>query len=75
MGPLNQIVGMMPGMNSKMMKGLDLDDKKTFRDFSRLANNTRLMESNEYTEEKIKEIIKIINEKLRGNYKDNSNWI
>ena len=28
MGPLNQIVGMMPGMNSKMMKGLDLDDRQ-----------------------------------------------
>ena len=28
MGPLNQIVGMMPGMNSKIMKGLDLDDRQ-----------------------------------------------
>ena len=28
MGPLNQIVGMMPGMSSKMMKGLDLDDRQ-----------------------------------------------
>ena len=28
MGSLNQIVGMMPGMNSKMMKGLDLDDRQ-----------------------------------------------
>ena len=28
MGPLNQIVGMMPGMNRKMMKGLDLDDRQ-----------------------------------------------
>jgi signal recognition particle subunit SRP54 len=28
MGPLNQIVGMMPGVNRKMMKGLDLDDRQ-----------------------------------------------
>ncbi len=28
MGPLNQIMGMMPGMNRKMMKGLDLDDRQ-----------------------------------------------
>jgi signal recognition particle subunit SRP54 len=28
MGPLNQIVGMMPGMNRKMMKGLNLDDRQ-----------------------------------------------
>ncbi|MBC8345929.1 MAG: signal recognition particle protein [Candidatus Marinimicrobia bacterium] len=28
MGPLNQIVGMMPGMNRKMMKGLSLDDRQ-----------------------------------------------
>ena len=28
MGPLDQIVGMMPGMNQKMMKGLDLDDRQ-----------------------------------------------
>ena len=28
MGPLNQIVGMMPGINRKMMKGLDLDDRQ-----------------------------------------------
>ena len=28
MGPLDQIVGMMPGMNRKMMKGLDLDDRQ-----------------------------------------------
>ena len=28
MGPLNEIVGMMPGMNRKMMKGFDLDDRQ-----------------------------------------------
>ena len=28
MGSLNQIVGMMPGMNRKMMKGMDLDDRQ-----------------------------------------------
>ena len=28
MGSLNQIVGMMPGMNQKMMKGMDLDDRQ-----------------------------------------------
>ena len=28
MGPLDQIIGMMPGMNQKMMKGLDLDDRQ-----------------------------------------------
>ena len=28
MGPLDQIMGMMPGMNRKMMKGLDLDDRQ-----------------------------------------------
>ena len=28
MGPLDQIMGMMPGMNQKMMKGLDLDDRQ-----------------------------------------------
>ena len=28
MGPLNQIVRMMPGVNRKMMKGLDLDDRQ-----------------------------------------------
>jgi signal recognition particle subunit SRP54 len=28
MGPLNQIMGMMPGVNQKMMKGLDLDDRQ-----------------------------------------------
>lgn len=28
MGSLNQIMGMMPGMNRKLMKGMDFDDKK-----------------------------------------------
>ena len=28
MGPLNQIMGMMPGMNRKMLKGIDLDDRQ-----------------------------------------------
>ena len=28
MGPLDQIMGMMPGVNQKMMKGLDLDDRQ-----------------------------------------------
>ena len=28
MGPLNQIMGMMPGVNQKMMKVLDLDDRQ-----------------------------------------------
>ena len=28
MGSLNQIVGMMPGMNQKMIKGMDLDDRQ-----------------------------------------------
>ena len=28
MGSLNQLMGMMPGMNQKLMKGMDFDDKK-----------------------------------------------
>jgi signal recognition particle subunit SRP54 len=28
MGPLSQLVGMMPGMNKKMLKGLNLDDRQ-----------------------------------------------
>ncbi len=28
MGPLNQIFGMMPGMNKKLMKGMNLDDRQ-----------------------------------------------
>lgn len=28
MGPMNQILGMMPGMNSKAMKDIDVDEKK-----------------------------------------------
>jgi len=28
MGPLNQIMGMMPGMNRKVLKGIDLDDRQ-----------------------------------------------
>ena len=28
MGSLNQLMGMMPGMNRKLMKGMDFDDKK-----------------------------------------------
>jgi len=28
MGSLNQIVGMMPGLNQKLIKGLDLDDRQ-----------------------------------------------
>ncbi len=28
MGPLDQLIGMMPGMNKKMMKGLNLDDRQ-----------------------------------------------
>ena len=28
MGSLNQVMGMMPGMNRKLMKGMDFDDKK-----------------------------------------------
>ena len=28
MGSLNQIMGMMPGMNRKLMKGMNFDDKK-----------------------------------------------
>lgn len=28
MGPLNQLLGMMPGMNKKMLKGLNLDDRQ-----------------------------------------------
>ena len=28
MGPLNQLMGMMPGMNKKMLKGMNLDDRQ-----------------------------------------------
>lgn len=28
LGPLNQIIGMMPGMSSKQLKGIDIDEKK-----------------------------------------------
>ena len=28
MGPMNQVLGLMPGMNSKMMKNLKMDDRQ-----------------------------------------------
>jgi signal recognition particle subunit SRP54 len=28
MGPLNQVLGMLPGMNNKMLKNIDIDEKK-----------------------------------------------
>lgn len=31
MGPLDQILGMLPGMNNKMLKGLNIDEKKLSR--------------------------------------------
>lgn len=41
MGPLNQILGMLPGMNAKALKGVDLDDKQFSRTVAIIQSMTK----------------------------------
>lgn len=46
MGPLNQILGMMPGMDSKALKGVDLDEKQFDRTAAIVQSMTKKERNN-----------------------------
>lgn len=46
MGPLNQILGMLPGINAKALKGIDLDDKQMERTLAIIRSMTPQERSN-----------------------------
>lgn len=46
MGPLNQILGMLPGVDSKALKGIDLDDKQFDRTVAIIQSMTKQERNN-----------------------------
>ncbi|HHU90419.1 MAG TPA: signal recognition particle protein [Clostridiaceae bacterium] len=46
MGPLNQILGMLPGMNAKALKGVELDDKQFARTVAIIQSMTKQERNN-----------------------------
>ena len=46
MGPLNQILGMLPGVDTKALKGVDLDDKQFARTVAIIQSMTKQERNN-----------------------------